>query len=660
MHEVSSLYSFLDNNYDYLLVVDESEKIIHASPMLQRDCLQEGHSLEQEQLQNLLTKPSLDTFRTAMIQSRTGGRAIAALATKNSANQPLTPLKAGYTKTEQGIVFLFFGNKIKEYSDQSPQELEERAKELTCIYRVLEWIEVSGSIKEFFIKLPGILSGGMAYPEEAVVFSTYQNQEYGQKLASDKYISTRLIIGYKKKGEIRIGYLDDRHEFLPEEVKMLNEIGWTLSLALERKELRADLSQRKELEEENKRRLQQLREEIEASNRELEEQRGKLKVANSYLDRVQGDWDATKQRLETMFRAIPDDVLLLDREYKVVMTNREGVEEGSLCYRSLFDREEPCESCRMARIMRDKAPVTHTLRDGDRHLQVNVLPIYNQEQEVEGILEFQRDITREKNYEQQLQQADKLASLGELVSGIGHEINNPNQFIRGNVKILKQALEDMLPIVDEYRESHPELKIARLDYTFFRDHIMTLVDDMAHGSERIKGIVDGLRTFVRKDEGLLVDNIDINSLIQAGTRLVHNQVHKKAEIELELAPDLPTFTGNAQKIEQVLINLVVNAGDAMREEVKGKITVRTSLEEDQLLIEVVDNGMGMTSKTLKQIFDPFFTTKRARGGTGLGLAISYRIIEEHGGNIAVSSQPGEGTTFQITIPVDDAIRGVEA
>jgi len=183
---------------------------------------------------------------------------------------------------------------------------------------------------------------------------------------------------------------------------------------------------------------------------------------------------------------------------------------------------------------------------------------------------------------------------------------------------------------------------------------------MAHGSERIKGIVDGLRTFVRKDEGLLVDNIDINSLIQAGTRLVHNQVHKKAEIELELAPDLPTFTGNAQKIEQVLINLVVNAGDAMREEVKGKITVRTSLEEDQLLIEVVDNGMGMTSKTLKQIFDPFFTTKRARGGTGLGLAISYRIIEEHGGNIAVSSQPGEGTTFQITIPVDDAIRGVEA
>lgn len=648
----SSLYSFLDNNFDYLLVVDENEEVLYASQLLIRDCLKKGLSPQGKQLQSMLTKPSLDTFRTAMIQSRAGGRAIAALATTAQTDQPLTPLKAGFTKTELGIIFLFFGNKLKSFDSQSPNDLQQRAKELTCLYRVLEWIEISGSIKEFFTKLPGILSSGMLYPEEAVIFSTYQGREYGQKLATDMYISTRLIVGYKKKGEIRVGYLDERLELLPDEAKMLNEIGWTLSLALERKELRDDLSQRRELEEENKQRLQELEERIEASNRELEENRNKLSIANSYLDRVQGDWDATKLRLETMFKAIPDDVLLLDRDYKVVMTNREDVEEGTLCYQSFFKRDQPCENCRMARILRDKAPVTHTLLDGDRFLQVSALPIYNQEQEVEGILEFQRDVTREKIYEQQLQQADKLASLGELVSGIGHEINNPNQFIRGNVKILQQALEDILPIVDEYQASHTDLKIARLDYAFFREHIMTLVEDMAHGSERIKGIVDGLRTFVRKDDGLLVDNIDINSLIQASTRLVHNQIHKKADINLELTPDLPTFTGNAQKLEQVLINLMVNASDAMREEVKGQITLRTSLLDGKaILIELEDNGMGMTNKTLKQIFDPFFTTKRARGGTGLGLAISYRIIEEHGGTITVNSQQGEGTTFRITIPL---------
>jgi signal transduction histidine kinase len=653
MFKDSNIYSFLDTNFDYLLVVDEKEQILHASQMLARDCLRTGLSLQDRQLKEVLTKPSLDTFRTAMVQSRSGGRAIAAMATPGKEEQQLTPLKAGFTKTEQGGLFLFFGNKVKSYDKQSPSDLQERARELTCIYQVLEWIEVSSTTQEFFTKLPGILSSGMSHPESAVIFTTYQGRDYGQKLTTEKYITTRLVVGYKKRGEILIGYLNDSHHLLPEEGKMLNEIGWTLSLALERKELRDDLTRRKELEAENQRRLQDLEKKIEASSSELEEQRGKLKLANSYLDRVEGDWDAAKVRLETMFKAIPDDVVLLDRDFQVVMTNREEVDEGTLCHQSLFDRDQPCDNCRLERVLRDKTPVTYSLRDGERHLQVSALPVFNQKQEVEGILEFFRDVTREKTFEQQLQQADKLASLGELVSGIGHEINNPNQFIRGNVKILQQALEDLLPIVDDYQQSHPDLKIARLDYKFFREHIMTLVEDMAHGSERIKGIVEGLRTFVRKDDGLLVDNIDINSLIQAGTRLVHNQVHKKAEIELELASDLPNFTGNAQKIEQVLINLVVNASDAMREDAKGKITLKTSLQDDnQLLIEVTDNGMGMTSKTVKQIFDPFFTTKRARGGTGLGLAISYRIIEEHGGTITVASQPGEGTTFKITIPIE--------
>lgn len=147
------------------------------------------------------------------------------------------------------------------------------------------------------------------------------------------------------------------------------------------------------------------------------------------------------------------------------------------------------------------------IKHGNRYLQVHALPIYNQDHEVDGILEFYRDVTLEKTYEQQLQQADKLASLGQLVSGIGHEINNPNQFIRGNIKIIKQSIEDMLPIVDDYYKSHPDMKIARLKYDFFREHIMVLVDDMAHGSDRIKAIVEGLRTFVRKDEGLLVDTV---------------------------------------------------------------------------------------------------------------------------------------------------------
>ncbi|MCK4350447.1 MAG: hypothetical protein KAX13_06290, partial [Candidatus Krumholzibacteria bacterium] len=352
------------------------------------------------------------------------------------------------------------------------------------------------------------------------------------KPAGNEYITVQLVVGNERKGEIRVGYLDDKHELLPEEQKMLDEVGRMLHLALERKEFRARLTLKQEEEAEYNERLIELSNEIDERTKELEEQRSNLDIVNSYLDRVKGSWEETKGRLETMFKAIPDQVVLIDKKRKVVMTNREDVEPGDYCFRSFFGREKPCEDCRLARILQDKTPVTLTMRNGDKYLQVHALPVFNQDHEVDGILEFYRDITLEKTYDQQLLQADKLASLGQLVSGIGHEINNPNQFIRGNVKIIKQSLEDILPIIDEYAETHPDFQVARLKYDFFREHIMTLVDDMAHGSERIKGIVEGLRTFVRKDDGLLVDTVDINTLIEASTRLVHKVVHRYADIVL--------------------------------------------------------------------------------------------------------------------------------
>ena len=258
---------------------------------------------------------------------------------------------------------------------------------------------------------------------------------------------------------------------------------------------------------------------------------------------------------------------------------------------------------------------------------------------------------RLREMERELQQADKLASLGQLVSGIGHEINNPNQFIRGNIKILQQAFEGILPILDEHYACHPDLKIARLKYDFFREHIMTLVNDMAHGSERIKGIVEGLKRFARRDEGLLIDSVDVNTILDTARRLVHNQVHKFADIELELADNLPIITGNAQKIEQVIVNLLINAGQAMPEERRGLIRASTKADSENIIIEVADNGKGMSEQTVKRIFEPFYTTRRAGGGTGLGLAIAYRIVEEHGGAISVTSRLDVGTTFRISLPV---------
>ncbi|MFC1739466.1 ATP-binding protein [Planctomycetota bacterium] len=646
-----SVYAFMESNFDYLLVVDNEEHMLHVNQLFNKDYFHEEYSLKKKCLNDVLTSSSLRTFRSAMAQAREGVRSIA-LCTLTAENSRSMPLKAGYADTESGEIFLFFGNRLEGLSKEAEWEKDERIKELACLYRATEWIEVSSSIDEFFTNLPQYLSPGMLYPEEVVVYSVYEGVEYGQKPSSDNFISVTLTVGKQDKGEIRVGYLDDKHEILPEEQKMLDEIGRTLILALERKELRDKINLMQAEKADYNQRLRELKSEIAARTNELKEQKNNLSVVNSSLYRVSQGWQEAKVRLETMFKAIPDEVVLIDKNRKIVMTNQENVEPGAFCYSTFFDRNQPCEDCRLARILRDKTPVTLTLKRDDRYMQVHALPVYNQDQEVDGILEFYRDITLEKTYDQQLQQADKLASLGQLVSGIGHEINNPNQFIRGNIKIVKQSLEDMLPIVDEYHKSHPDLKIAKLKYDFLRDHIMVLVNDMASGSERIKGIVEGLRSFTKKDEGLLVDNVDINTLIEASVRLVYNEVHKRADIQLDLAENLPTFIGNSQKIEQVLVNLIVNASQAMHDGIKGLITIGTKTDGKDLIVKVEDNGIGMNQKTMRQICDPFFTTKRSKGGTGLGLSIAYRIIEEHGGNISVTSKPREGAKFTIRIPTE--------
>ncbi|MBN2587480.1 MAG: GHKL domain-containing protein [Candidatus Fermentibacteraceae bacterium] len=647
---LETLYSVIEGNFDFLLVVDGNEKVIYRSPLLKRCCTPEEGDEEHSHLVDILDEESLASFRNAVKNVAKGSRGVIALFSSKLDQTSAIPMKVGYVESVQGGIYLFFGAQVDALRRISDWEKEERVKELSCLYAVAEWIEVSASISEFFTRLPDYLSRGMRFPDEAVVYSIYQEEEYGQKPASDEYISVDLVVSGAPKGEIRVGYISGSHELLPEEQKMLNEIGRMLSLALERKELRERMALKQEEEEELNRRLSKLEEEISGREKELEEQNQKLSTADSYLDRVNRSWEETKHRLETMFRAIPGEVMLIDMNRNVVMSNQDDIDPGDKCYRTYFNRDIPCRDCRLEKIKRDKTPITITIADGERFLEVHTLPVYNQEEEVDGILEFYRDVTLEKTYEQQIQQADKLASLGQLVSGIGHEINNPNQFIRGNIKIIRQAITDMLPIIDRYAEDHPDLKIARLKYDFFREHIMTLIDDMSHGSERIKGIVEGLRGFARKDEGLLVDKVDVNTLLEATTRLVKNEVHKHAEIRLDLGDDIEKFTGNSQKIEQVFVNLIVNSAQAIPDDRKGLIEVRTSMDGSDVVIEVEDNGRGMDEKTQKQIFDPFFTTKRAKGGTGLGLAIAFRIIEEHSGSISVKSRSGKGTIFTIRIP----------
>ena len=634
MVKLEDLCTFIENNFDFLLVVDSDERILRANQPLTREYAPEEMQLEGKLLKDVLTDSSLNTFASAMGHAREGSRGMAIYCPKAKASYSL-PLRAAYSDTHSGGAYLFFGFRRDDLSNVSDWDRKQRIRELACLYSVAEGIELAGTVREFFALLPEYVSCGMCYPDATICYSVYQGLEYGQKPTN--YLRVELTVNREACGEILVGYMSDDYELLPEEQKMLNEIGRMVSLALERKALSE--------------RLTDLEEEIGVRTKDLEEQNRKLNIVNSNLDMVNKGWEESKAYLEAMFQTIPDDVALIDRNRRLMMTNRPGVEPGTKCHQAFFGRDVPCQDCRLKRIIADKSPLTLTIKHNDKYLQVYAMPIYNRNQEVDGIIEFFRDVTLEMTYEQQIQQADKMASLGQLVSGVGHEINNPNQFIQGNIRILKEALDDMLPIVEEYHKDHPDLTIARLKYDFFREHIMTLVDDMARGSERITGIVKALRSFTQRNEGLLIDTIEVNAIIEDSVRLVRDEVHKRADIDLELAENLHTFSGNSQKVEQVLINLILNAGQAMPNDRRGRITVRTSEDRSgAILIEIQDNGRGMSEQTVKQIFDPFFTTKRNIGGTGLGLPIAYRIVEEHHGSISVDSILGEGTTFSIRIP----------
>ncbi|MFA4985789.1 MAG: ATP-binding protein [Candidatus Brocadiia bacterium] len=648
--KISEAISLFNTNYDFLLAAKPDGKIVFASEEFCEEFALADSAVVGRSLNDIAADESHKNIHAATQAAAEGRKAWAVFVLKGAAHRPIY-FRTGHLKADDGELFLFFCDRGDSGDYPDEWEKEKRVRELNCVYAVSDWIEYSTNIKDFFDELPKYLTPGMSYPDQAVVYAVYQGVEYGEKPSGPQFISISLEVREQYRGEMIVGYKDPALKFLPEEQKMLHEIGRVLRIALDRKDLRENLAALKDEAEEYTKRVADLQAEITSRTAEIEAQQSKLSTVNSYLSKMESGFEEAKIRLETMFKAVPDKVAIIDRNRKVILTNRENVPAGNKCHKTFFDSDVPCQDCRLARIIREKAPISIEIRHDDAYYQVHALPIFDSNQEVEGIIEFYREVTREKSYEEQLRQADKLASLGQLVSGIGHEINNPNQFIRGNIKIIQQAMDDMLPIVDEYAKSHPDFKVAKLKYEFFRQHIMTLINDMAHGSERIKGIVEGLKRFARRDEGLLIDSMEINTIIDAAARLVHNQVHKTSDIELELTPSIPSVVGNAQKIEQVLINLIMNASEAMPEGRRGHIVVSTKAEEGSVIIEVRDNGKGMNESTLKRMYEPFFTTRRAKGGTGLGLSIVYRIIEEHGGTVSVNSKVDVGTTFIITLPV---------
>jgi signal transduction histidine kinase len=266
------------------------------------------------------------------------------------------------------------------------------------------------------------------------------------------------------------------------------------------------------------------------------------------------------------------------------------------------------------------------------------------------ITERKRAMEQARQQQQQLIQADKMASLGVLVSGVAHEINNPNNFIMLNGRIFSRVWADVQPILRRYYEAHGEFLLGGMPYSEAQPRIGQLIAGIGEGAQRIKHIVQNLRDFARRDTGDLDRCVDLNDVVESSIMLVRNLIDKStSRFTLSLAPGLPPLRGSFQQLEQVLINLITNACQALPDRERG-ICVETRLEEGRLRVEVRDQGVGIPEENLKRILDPFFTTKQDTGGTGLGLSISYNIVKNHGGDLAIRSRPGEGTTAAVLLP----------
>ncbi|MBJ6799850.1 transporter substrate-binding domain-containing protein [Geomonas propionica] len=253
--------------------------------------------------------------------------------------------------------------------------------------------------------------------------------------------------------------------------------------------------------------------------------------------------------------------------------------------------------------------------------------------------------------QQQLVQADKMAALGVLVSGVAHEINNPTGIILLEAPILKRFHTDATKILERYYEENGDFICGGLPYSRMRQEVPKSLEKIQDAGKRIKRIVDDLKDFARQDSTSGNEVIDLNTAAQAAVRLVEPTIRKATRnFSVGYRKGLPRVRGNRQRIEQVLVNLILNACQALPDPERGiELITWHDAFRDTVVLRLRDEGAGIAPEHLSRLTDPFFTTKQDQGGTGLGLSVSAGIVKEHGGTLEFQSDEG-GTTVTLTLP----------
>lgn len=331
----------------------------------------------------------------------------------------------------------------------------------------------------------------------------------------------------------------------------------------------------------------------------------------------------SKQEWEDTFKAVEDMIIVFDREGEVYKSN-----DVAKAFFDITPMIVASQALIKETFSLNSPGFQEILLQHGTILEMHAYPIQNKEQQVYGVIAYYKNVTERRQMEAQLLHADKLGAIGEMAAGVAHELNSPLTAILGNSQLLlRNTLAD-----------HP-------DYN--------LLTDIKNCGERCRHIIKSLLTFSRQDE-YYFHYYSINNAIRQVLNLMGFQLEKKQiSIQLSLQEDLPHIQGSQQQIEQIIINLLLNAKDAFDgyKESGKSINIRTYLKEHYMVVQVTDNGSGIASERLPLIFHPFYTTKDSEKGTGLGLSVSLGIAKDHGGKIYVSSTPGQGSTFLLKLPL---------
>ncbi len=373
--------------------------------------------------------------------------------------------------------------------------------------------------------------------------------------------------------------------------------------------------------------------------REAQEKIAQLRASTEELERRQ-------QEMQAILDAISDVMLVIDLQYKILSVNNvyysvfdEPFPVGKLCFEVLRKRSTPCSPCPAlnainANLVQRQEDIID-MHECSKFFEITASPIRDSSGNPSSVLLVKKDVTSKREYQRKSYEAEKMATIGLLASGVAHEINNPLTAIYGFSQGLKRRLDNNKKILSE---------------DFLKEMEFTL-NIILEECKRCQDIIQNLLTYSRELPTTMT-TVDLNSLIYSALKLIRHRLGTEgsSRLNIHLDPSIGTIDGNPQRLTQLILNLIMNAIDATIE--KGNIKISTNLcpVSDALELVVEDNGCGIPEEYLPKIFDPFFTTKPVGSGTGMGLAICYNIAQQHGATIQVQSLEGKGSRFTVTFP----------